>query len=82
MVLRFYTHLIQFFRLIPNMVSKNSRMHLNALYDQKTSLGQPTQFCKKIEKRVGKHFLMAQFINLIIGSSRYRRLINFDVIIF
>ena len=36
--LRFWAHLIQFFLLIPNMVSKNHRMHLNPLYGQKTGL--------------------------------------------
>ena len=45
--LGFCAHLIQFFLLIPNMVTKNHRMHLNPLYDRKTGLSQPTQFGKK-----------------------------------
>ena len=45
---RFWPHLIQFFLPIPNMVSKIHKMHLNPIYDQKTGLGQPTQFWKKI----------------------------------
>ena len=49
--LGFCAHLIQFFLLIPNMVPKNRRMHLNPLYDRKTGLSQPTQFEKKIKTR-------------------------------
>jgi len=37
------------------MVSKNRRIHLNPSYDQKTGLGQPTQFCKKIAFWLGLH---------------------------
>ena len=39
---------MQFFLLIPNKVSNNSRMHLDPLYDQKTGLGQSTQFCSDV----------------------------------
>ena len=49
--LRFCAHRIQFFLLIPKIVFKNHRMHLNPLYDRKTDLGQPTQFRKKIKTR-------------------------------
>ena len=35
LILRFSAHQFQFFLLIPNMVSNNSRMHVNLLYDQK-----------------------------------------------
>ena len=44
--LRFCDHLIQFFLLIPNMVTQNHKMHLNPSYDQKNGLDQPTQFWK------------------------------------
>ena len=44
------------FLLIPNMVSKNSRIHLNTLYDKKLVLANLRNFEKKIENRVGKHF--------------------------
>ena len=43
---RFSTHQIQFFLLIPKMVSKNYKMHLNPLYAQKTVFVNPLNLCQ------------------------------------
>ena len=52
------------------MDSKNSRMHFNPLYDQKTG--------QKIEKRVGKHFLIAQINARMLLNLKMINLIQFD----
>ena len=42
---------MQFFLLIPTMVSKNHKMHLNPLYDQKTVSANLRNFIEKNKTR-------------------------------
>ena len=60
------------------MVSKNSRMHLNTLYDKKLVLANLRNFEKKNENRVGKHSLMAQINGRMLLVLTTFHLMKFD----